>query len=146
MTGIYRLVPRRESSVIHAPRRTAALLVLLAVAAVGCSRGGSGDPTAKGMQSRANNWGRYGVVHNPATGVTKIAKGTWKCTVNIDKGKKVATTHCTGKSTDGKDIEFSSSSTFDQLKKKKSRALPGTITIKVDGVTKATPTCVGSAC
>jgi len=132
--------------VIHATRRTAALLVVLAFAAVGCSRGGSGDPTEKAMLSRAKNWGRYGVIHTPATGVTKIAKGTWKCTATIDKSSKTATTNCTGKSTDGKDVGFHSVSTFDELKKKKVRALPGKITITVDGVTKATPVCVGSAC
>ncbi len=131
---------------IHATRRAAALLVVLACVAAGCSRGGSGDPTTKGMLSRANNEGKYGVVHNPATGVTKIAKGTWKCTVNVDKSKKVATTSCTGKSADGKSIAFDSSSTFAQLKKTKTRAFPGTITIKIDGVTKATPSCVGQAC
>ena len=36
------------------------------------------------------------MTHTAATGVTKIDKGTWKCTANIDKGKKVATTSCTG--------------------------------------------------
>jgi hypothetical protein len=132
--------------VIHATRRTAALLVVLAFAAVGCSRGGSGTPTEKGMLSRANNWAKYGVIHNPATGVTKIAKGTWKCTASVDKSAKTATTHCTGKSSDGKDVGFTSKSTFDDLKKKKVRALPGQITITVDGVTKATPTCVGPNC
>ena len=131
---------------IHATRRTAALLVVLAFAAVGCSRGGSGDPTTKGMLGRATNWGKYGVIHTAATGVTKIEKGTWKCTANIDKSSKTATTNCTGKSTDGKTVGFHSVSTFDELKNRMVRALPGKITITVDGVTKATPSCVGSAC
>jgi hypothetical protein len=134
--------------VIHATRRTAALLVVLAFAAVGCSRGGSSDPTVKGMRARATNWGKYGVVHNQGgnTGVQKIAKGTWKCTASVDKSAKTATTNCTGTSDDGKKITFHSTSTFDELKKKRQRALPGKITIAVDGVTKATPNCVGSAC
>ena len=119
---------------------------MLAFAAVGCSRGGSGDPTQKGMVARAVNWGKYGVIHTAATGVTKIAKGTWKCTATVDKSTKTATTSCTGTSSDGKNVAFTSSSTFDQLKKKRTRALPGSITIKVGGVVKATPSCVGPAC
>ncbi len=132
---------------IHATRRAAVLFVVLAAVAAGCSRGGSGDPSEKGMKARANQWGRYGVIHNPATGVTKLAKDSWSCPqVAIDKSKKLVTITCTGKSATGQTVEFHSVSTFDQLKKKKTRALPGTITIKVDGVTKATPSCVGSAC
>ena len=130
----------------HATRRVAALLIVLACAAAGCSRGGSGDPTVKAMQARANNWAKYGVTHTVATGVKKIEKGTWKCTAAVDKSAKTATTHCTGTSDTGQHIEFSSSSTFDQLKQKRQRALPGTITIKVDGVTKAQPSCVGQNC
>jgi hypothetical protein len=132
--------------VIHATRRTAVLIVMLAFVAVGCSRGGSGDPTAKGMRSRADSWGKYGVTHTASTGVTKIEKGTWKCTATIDKGKKVATTSCTGTGSAGQKVALTSSSTFDQLKKKKRGALPGNITISVDGVQKATLTCAGTAC
>jgi hypothetical protein len=132
--------------VIHATRRTAVLLVVLAFVAVGCSRGGSGDPTAKGMRSRADSQGKYGVIHTAATGVTKIEKGTWKCTASIDKGKKIATTACTGTGNAGQKVAMTSSSTFAQLKKTKRGALPGNITITVDGVKKATLTCAGTAC
>jgi hypothetical protein len=132
--------------VIHATRRIAVLLVLLVAVAAGCSRGGSATPKAAGMRSRANNWGRYGVVHSPATGVKSIVKGSWKCTASVDKGKKTATTDCTGKSGTGQTVTLHSVSTFAELSKYKVRALPGEITIKVDGVTKATPTCVGPLC
>jgi hypothetical protein len=133
-------------SVIHATRRTAALLLVFAFVGVGCSRGGSGDPTAKAMVARGNNSGRFGVITNPATGVKTIATGSWKCTAKIDKDQKLATTDCTGKSTDGKAIALHAVSTFEELKKRRQRALPGKITITVDGVVKATATCVGKQC
>jgi hypothetical protein len=139
------LVPGR-TKLRHLTRRTAVLLVVLAFAAVGCSRGSSGNPTTKGMVSRAENWGKYGVTHTASTGVTKIDKGTWKCTARVDGGKKIATTSCTGTGSGGQKVALTSSSTFDQLKKKKRGALPGNITITVDGVQKATLTCAGTAC
>jgi len=136
----------REEQVIHATRRAAVLLLVLVSVAAGCSRGGAKDPTEKGMLSRANNWGRYGVTHSFTTGVKKVQKGTWKCTANVDKKSKTVTTNCTGKSTDGKNIGFHSVSTFDELRKGKTRQLPGKIAISVNGVTKDTPSCVGPAC
>jgi hypothetical protein len=129
--------------VIHATRRTAVLLLVLACVAAGCSRGGSATPSVKGMTSRANNWGKYGVTHNFAG--EKIVKGSWKCTAAVDKSTKTATTSCTGMTTDGKDITLRSKSTFDQLKKRAVRALPGSVTMTV-GTTTKTVSCVGSAC
>ncbi len=130
---------------IHATRRRAVcLLVVLAFVAVGCSRGGSGDPTVKGMVGRGNNWGKAGVVSFAKP--TKIKKGTWKCTASVDKSAKTATTECTGTSTTGQPVTFHAVSTFDELKKRRSRALPGKIEIKVGGKVVATPSCVGAAC